>query len=522
MRKIGMLAAALLVTMPGLANRTVSKTSRIDSPIFKIASPEQLTLSRSDRMDRKEDGYKGAFQVVGLYSRSLESDDLAAYFLPVDKSTLVTGEIGSSAYVSNLQNNQALDVCANYFNIFTNSFGGTPADTDFNTMTFQSNLTFKPKHTIAGVGLQWQQEFRKYYFKVDAPIVKVTHDLGMTENVINVGGGANQAGSVRTSATQGANMTAAFNQAGLLYGKIDGKRSKWGVADMEFVFGRNWMDTDVCQVSSYLGILAPTGGKPDPEYLDNAIVGNGGHWGFMMGSGSRFVWKETDNYTVSICWDVDSRYFLRNTQTRMLDLKNRPWSRYMWLAQYSTTVPGTVTNESLYEQGLDFAVNVLTQPVHVKSHGAFTANTAFNFRRDCGLEVEVGTNFYARQAEKINLLTPWINYNKWMLPAVGVDVNAAAWSASANFISINNAQLYGNDAYADGSEAAVPLTQDDIDLNSACQSAVVENTFYGSIGKNWDHWRYPSFAGIGGSYTYSGDNVGNKRFMLWAKLGTSF
>lgn len=524
MYKRSALSAALLVVVPAVAEnaRYVSQTFRTNDPIFTVVSPTYMMMSRNDRMYVKEEGKKGSLEALGIYSRST-GNGIRNYFLPVTgKSTLVAGEIGSAASIAN-----TADIAANYFNVQTANVSSAG---DLDDLTFQSNLTFDPRQTMAGIAFKWQQGFavrnRDLYFKLSVPVIQVTNDLRMSEEVVNEGGGAVPTGAV-------ANMTAAFKQPLLQYGKIDGKQQKWGVADIELILGIDWTKQDDCQLSTFVGLVAPTGNRPKAEYLYEAIVGNNHHWGVILGGSSRHLWKEGDNYTLTFLCDGDWRYLFENTQTRMLDLVDKPWGRYVYLAPISATTDTISPTDSLFAQpdgnldSLVLGANVLTQEVKVKPYGAFMINTALNYRHDNGCELEGGFNFYTRQAEKIELKNAFANPNNYGIPLLATDLNGSAWSETVSFATIDNTQ---NESSGDviqagaqgGDPLAVTLVEADLDLNSASHPSVLESTIYGIAGKNWDSWRFPCYAGVGGSYTYSVDNSGTDRWAVFGKLGVSF
>jgi len=321
-------------------------------------------------------------------------------------------------------------------------------------------------------------------------------------------------------------MTEAFRQTGLNYGKIDGAQTKWGVADVELIFGRDWLDDSTAKMNLYVGLVCPTGNRPKAEYLWEAIIGNNNHWGAFFGSSSSYIWREGDNYVITAVCDTDARYLFENTQVRMLDLNGRPWSRYLYLASVNTNTAGAplTAGESMFEQGLEFGVNILTQAVRVAPHGSFTINSALNYRRDCGLEGEAGVNFFARQAEKVKLANRFINSNQYSVPALESDISAPNFANTASFATINNAQEQANTDinHGSGSPQAYVFTEADLDLNSAATPAVIESTFYAALGKRWDKCRFPCFAGIGGSYTYTADNASIRRWGVWGKAGLTF
>jgi hypothetical protein len=440
---------------------------------------------------------------VWIKKQKVEQDQ-RDYFLPViGKKKLVAGGMGSAAYVAHTN-----DICANYFNVLTDATTNT---TDFANLTFQSELSFAPRQTVTGIGLQWQQRVKKFWLKASAPVTKVENDLRMTEEIINAGS-TTASGAVNT-------MVDAFKQDAMKYGKIDGKQSKWGVADVEVMLGRDFIDEDHCQVSSYVGVVVPTGNKAKAEYLNEAIVGNGKHFGVMLGSSSRHVWKEGDNYVLAVCCEANSRYLFENTQKRMFDLNGKTWSRFLWLSKKSATVADGLD----FGSGLDFGINQLTLDAKVKARGSFTANTALNLRKEGGFEAEVGMNLYARQAEDVSLKSAFANDDEYAIPALGNALNSWDASQSSSFSNIKRVNSgIGNTSAQNGDSVFNPIAAADLDLNSAAHPGVVENTVYGVLGMNWDEWKCPGFLGLGGSYTYSSDNAGMKRWGAWAKAGLSF
>lgn len=517
MRRISALSVALLIAVPAVAKNptVVGRATYTNNPIFSSAMPANVVMSRLDRSDAKEDGYHGSFQVSGLYGQTTDKQAIRDYFLPFSgKSSLIAGEVGSTAYqvAGGLP---GVDLVANYFGVLT---AAVDSVADLDTCDFQSTLSFSPKQTVAGVGLQWQQRFGKcknWWFKVNAPVLYVKNDLGMTEDVTDVG-----AGSVQTSSGAVANMTDAFKQSTLNYGKIDGARHKWGVADLEAMVGYDFIDEDVYQLGGYLGVVAPTSNKPNSSYLWMPVVGNNKHAGVMLGSSGRAVWKEGDNYSLSAVCDADARYLFQNTQYRTFDLLDRgPWSRYIWLVKKDATFSGS--NFIQYGTNTFLGPNILTQEAKVRPHGAFTVNTALNYHRVNGLQAELGVNVYARQSEEVELKNAFTNSDNYMIPDTdtALDTGTASYSAPA---TINNASLGVSDQDYDNDPFALTLTQAMLDLNSAAAPAVIQNTFYGHVGMNWDKWKYPGFAGVGGAYTVNADNAGFDHWVVWAKLGLSF
>ena len=511
MRKYGVLPLALLVAAPVMANNAVGKTYFSQRNWFGAASPERLAMARN-RMNRKDEGKGSAFEAVLFAEQTTDEQGLRDYFLPFEgKTKLIAGEAASASYVIGANNPTgtagANDLVANYFNVQTASAGTPPVDVVL-TGTFQSELTFAPKQTVVGIGLQWQQRLpKKWWLKVSMPITHVKNDLCMTEEVINEGSGAVPASAV-------ANMTAAFKQAAMKYGKIDGAQEKWGVADIEVLVGRHGFDHEYAQGCWNVGIVIPTGKKPTAEYLWEAVVGNNKHFGVMLGGSTRLVWKEGDDYVLAVCCDTNGRFLFENTQKRMLDLKGKPWSRYLPLVKQADATSTDRTDLAL-------GVNVLTQDVKVAPHGAFTGNTALNFRKDNGFEAEIGYNLHVREAEKIKLKEAFTNADNYGIVALGSF--AAGTPQTCSFETIDRARLNeGGDMSTAPAALFRVLAEADLDLNSAAHPALYENTVYATLGMNWDKCKMPAFVNVGGAYTFNENNACAKRWGIWGKAGISF
>ena len=515
MRNYGVLPLALLVAAPVMANNAVGKTYFSQHNWFGAASPERLAMARN-RMNRKDEGKGVAFEAVLFAEQTTDEQGLRDYFLPFEgKTKLIAGETGSTAYTIGTNNPTgtvgAADLVAGYFNVQTGTVGSSSANLT-SQLTFQSELSFAPKQTVVGIGLQWQQRLpKKWWLKVSAPITHVKNDLHMTEDVINEGKGVSITGAV-------ANMTAAFKQEAMRYGKIDGAQEKWGVADIEVLVGRHGFDHEYAQACWYVGMVIPTGKKPTAEYLWEAVVGNNKHFGVMLGGSTRLVWKEGDDYVLAVCCDTNGRFLFENTQKRMLDLKGKPWSRYFLLVK-EADFP-TSGNFEDNRADLELGVNVLTQDVKVAPHGSFTGNTALNFRKDNGFEAEVGFNLYVREAEKIKLKNAFANADNYGIPYLGSFVDSAA-ATTNSFQTINRAFIdEGGDAGTTNTFLA--LAEADLDLNSAAHPAVYENTVYATLGMNWDKCKMPVFVNVGGAYTFNENNACAKRWGIWGKAGVSF
>lgn len=158
-------------------------------------------------------------------------------------------------------------------------------------------------------------------------------------------------------------------------------------------------------------------------------------------------------------------------------------------------------------------INILTQDLRVKPGFLRDFNIAVAYDR-CAWQGEVGYNFYARQAECVELNCPFIE------TAALKDLRG--FGQTSKLIQINS--IFPDTAVpsaVDEYENNIVRTED-LCLDSAAHPAVVSHTIYGSLGRRWDERNYPVFAGIGGQYEVGPDNTTMNRWMIWGKAGISF
>ncbi len=486
-------------------------------PQFQDPMPEKISLWRNDRAMARDCGWNGAFQVVPFGGRTTKksANGLARYFMFGNKTELIVA--GATATDVNTDQGVGVDVGAFNFNIETLN------PTVF-SQPFKSTLSFSPRQSTVGAGFDYIQYFgwndcceRKWWGEISFPVVRVRNDMRLTETVIT------PAGTLVTGAA--ANMTQAFtgqfpfvntiNGASVAspvwqYGKIDGRRSKTGVADVEIKIGYDYVRNDCSYLYTYVGVLAPTGTKPKAEYVFEPIIGENRHVGVLTGGSGGFqIWSGCEK-TLMLDVDMAFRYLIRNTQLRSFDLYNRPWSRYM-------PVFANPAAAALIE--LSAGINQFTQKLRVHPGFQFSVNSALVYNSECGLEAEVGYGAWGRQGERVRLASPWV-----VGPAI------ANTSPFAVADTINRASLIGASFGGAAVDILTPpagtttnsllIQETDLNLGSAACPAALTQTIYGTVGYNWN-WCWPIFVGVGGSYEFSRINTAVNRWTVWGKFGVS-
>lgn len=499
---------------------------------FLPASVERQTIAH-DQMRNWNVAPRHSFSATVFGGQSASSHKIASYFLPYGKNPLTVGEFNSQA-----TNDHDVDVVAHYFDILTgtprNEAPQTERDNIFDVIkswTFESSLGFCPVHTYAGIGLTYRQQLsadliKGFWLELAMPIMIVKNDLGMHERIITQGGehGDDPQCSPSFYCQNGQAyhcMVEALKGCCLKYGKIDCdeyKRSKCGIPHIEGRVGYTYVRNPIHHLSSYVGVLLPTGNKPSAEYLFEKIIGNNGQFGIFMGTfGGIKVWEHGSNFysiEAEICWDL----LFPNQQIRSFDLAGKPWSRYIWMY-------GGSCSSSALRPG----INALTKAVNIGHVSLFDINLA-NVYTTQNFQGELGFHTFVRSQEDIHLAKPWCGG-----PAV-----AALWYSNNNFIKTDETRASRSDAtisdYRDvsndvkkfqserdkGNDAYLPVTCCQLDLASARCPAIAVATVYLGLSYGWYDATYPTVLGIAGGYEFGEGNNVMDRYKLWGKVGVSF
>jgi hypothetical protein len=502
-------------------------------------------------MQSRQDGRDGTFQLVPFYSRSTDPANLASYFMPFKpQSALVLNVTEVAASEPQFANG----ILSQYFNIET--VNGN----------FHSQISFNPVHVETGLGVSYKQGFaertdgRAFWFQINMPISHVKNSLGFTENVINDGGGALPVSSDCSSITQTAvaetssssnpfcnessesslcfnasnnscgtrtlpvvttpvaNMTDAFKQPGWEFGRINNPcgSSKTTVSNIDLVLGFESVRCDRCNLENFIGISLPTGNKVRSVELFEPIVGFNKNFGFMFGSHADLEMFVSKNGKHSLWLDyaINGIYFAPNHQTRLLDIKYKPWSRYMKM--YANLAQAEEAANTLCDTVHTPGVDIMAQRVRV--HPGFIRLYNSGVVYNCGgFEGEVGYSFLARSAECLSLKCEWQEGPALVsrLPLDGVP-------GSTDRVQMINDDFGGANALPVAEYSNNLILASDLDFDSASHPSMATHTVYLSTGYCWNHVEFPPFIGLGGSYEFSRDNTGLDRWTIWGKFGLSF
>jgi hypothetical protein len=501
-----------------------SKSYLFVNPHFHSASPEMEEGFRSARTHARECGWHGAFQAVVFGSRSTHANNTARYFFPFGKTSLLVSE--DIVIPANLTPTTKVDLFAEHFGIFS----------PLQSAPFSSRISIKPRQTVVGVGLHYRQSLwrdedkgRGFWFDISAPVTHIKNELNLTEAITQQITLDPRLAALNPPIVGFTNMTDALKQTGWNFGKIDDEAKamkRTGLADLEIKIGYEWLDyanyETTCHLESYLGVLAPTGNKPKGEYLFEAVLGYGKHVGVMWGNNLGIeLWRDDCNErSLRVEVATNSKYLFRKEQIRSLDLKYKPWSRYIQLyanqaAALAAQTEGGLGGQIRFTPG----INILTQEVDVTPGFMYDMNCGWVFNAR-NFSFELGYNFFARRSDCVELDS--FNATPAIKALLGLGQTNPIRDITGNFfLETATGTILGTLPVTPANFSQSVITLNDLDLNSAAVPAMLVHTVYGALGYTWG-CEYPVFFDLGASYTFSNsNNAVMDRWTVWAKIGVS-
>ncbi len=491
---------ALLFSI-GLLHLTPLHSTNVVSKSFmatgSASGSDALFYRNFWQVDEIPNGNQYSLSINPFYSRSTNSKGLARYFSPFDKDELVVREQGVpvSGGNANLTGTEQ-DILSYNFNIITVGTGVAQ------TGTFNSTIKFAPKRTTIGADLVFfAQRCNNFWVSLSTQLLNVKTDMHLTENVIiSSGGSANlRAGDFSIEGVrQASNMKDAFKQPQMLYGKIDGPRSKTGLSDITLTLGYNWKREADFYLQPFAGLVLPTSNKPKAHYMFEPILGNNGHLGLFTGLHYGSVLKEDSEKTILINGTMQTTYRCPNTQKRSFDPVGNPWGRYLTVNDNTADM-----NAPTYRWG----INRFTKDVRVSPNFTHQAQIQLNaLFAKCNYQLSY--KFNMQQAEEVTLNDLWVSIAFSDFDNVGGN--------TAPFRKINTA--------IDSTRLTTfsPITISSLDFSSAAQPSNTQHTFSGSASKTICVKDRDFMLDGGISYTVGQANRTLSLWNIWAGFNKDF
>lgn len=485
------LALALLGCSTGLsANNVTSHTFFSTRPQNQpwTSLTDFLVVSHSHKNGRVLNDFTLEASVFGGKSRNWTA--LRDFFLFDGLPSLSAAEAipASATAISN----NAQNILSSNFNVDTTNGGQA------------STFTIKPHESFVGAALSFRGAFREtWWYSVELPVMNVKNSVDLIETYTYGPFPANQAvtgfyGPNGQTFLPVATMTDAFRQLGMQYGKIDATQGKTGIADVTIKVGCDIINHTDLYLSPYGGVVFPTGNKPKGIYVFEPIVGNNHHYGLLGGVTSYAAFAEGKEGKAWIGGSINARYLFANSQHRLLDLKNRPWSRYLSMYQNDAArVAGQVT----------FGANLMRQELRVKPGFSADADLNFSYVGNC-YHVIMGVNTNMASTEQVSLA------NNWQLGPQVADIsgNGAGYVQPSRGIG----NVYGPDF-----SGTSYIQETELDFVGAAHPGYVAHTLYIDIGKQYQATHLYTY-NFGGAYEFAHTNAVMNRWTLFANIQLNF
>ena len=405
--------------------------------------------------------------------RSTKPCELARYFLPNCKSSVIVDEAGNG------------DINPLWFNVIS------PAGS-----FYTSKLALFPRRSVVGGIVVANLDLcENWWVRVNTTVMHVKHNLNVTET------NRTQTGTIPGFAT----MCDGLNNPAWIAGKLPCScdQERTGIDDIQVKLGWDFYRCDdTRRITAYLAGVIPTGKQQTSKTLFEPLVGSK-HGAFGFGFNGEWEAYDCDAALVTLMADLKYLYAFSARQIRSFDLcKHGDWSRYLLVVQAGAPLssqPG---------------INLLTVPVKVQPRGMIDLWTALHFDR-CEMQYEIGYDFWWRQKEKIR--------NACIAPGFGIQSLSGICSGGGSASTANISDGFAGPNSTGLDAAFTTITNKDLNLYSGSQPSSHSSTIYGSIGWN----RYDDCCDIAwifsvnGSYEFGTKNALNQ-WGLWATVGGTF
>jgi len=515
-----LLVAALTLSAAQVKADSASNTNRTFlMPRAQGVNAPLAWTTFGELVDRDaKDKFGATFEATGFWQQSTNGSEQGKYFLADNKSTIDLSRAGSAVAAAAANSGVAAAVLAtstldlDYIIHNAQYDGGAAAPAVAADAQNTNTLSLDPRQEVWGVQLDYHQDLRKLvkglYLHANLPVVNVENNPRLTAKGASAAVATNMrdyfAGIYKVDAAAGANNA----QEALKYGKIAGKRSESGVADIDVVLGYHFLNKPKYHAGLGVAVTIPTGNKADGAWLFQPIVGNGQHFGlggdFCAGA---HVWSSGEQ-NLKLKLALKYRYLFENSQKRTLGLKGTGVANSK-LAQYQLLGKNGVARATAQ---LIPAANVTTMNVDVTPGSQLDGVFGLTYNHG-GFSFDAGYNMYFREAESVT--------RKGALEATTYGVAARDLAVGPGVVAAVAAHNFGNARDFDGNAVAW-LSNDNLDTDAASTPSQFTNSIYGGAGYVFRKWDTPVALGLGAKYEWANKNSALEQWGVWAKVGVGF
>lgn len=426
-----------------------------------------------------------AFQVMPMYSESMNDRHAQAYFLMNDQSFLtVKGDFATT-------NTLSRDIRAEWLGLPSDFVGG------FGVEPFQRQVAVWTEFKINCKAWSSNDFLNRLYVSIAVPFHRVENRIDIVETY-------SVSGTVYPTT-----IAEALNNPTLKYQRFGSQQKRNGVGEIMFKFGTNFLDYDGFLIGSYSMLVMPSSRAHNPEFVFSPYIGNDRHWGLGLGFISQFPLNcDTACKLISFFVEAETILFYRNFEHRVYDLKNGPWTRYILLANKDGRVNVPMSQV--------FSVKSRVRPYNMTEF-----STGFRWESS-GFNAELSYNLWLRGRERVK---PHECFpSGWGVQGVGYfPATTIPRTASKSTIQYQA----DNDVDKEGNPKFVEITLDDVQLDSAAARGTINQRAQGALGYKGCVRDSEIFAGFGGFVEtplkyVNKPKVGDlQRWGVFAKFGMS-
>jgi hypothetical protein len=439
-----------------------------------------------------DDRFGASVAVTGFWQRSVDGKEQGSYFLANNKSTVdlqFANPTGAASTVADLDGGYVVHV--------RGAGAGLGA---------ALNVSLDPRQEVYGARLDYHQDLRKLlkglYLHAELPVVHVENNVRLNVNSTNTGVAETVAEYFAGDVVNAGD--ASNKQEALKYGKVNGKQSETGVADIDLSLGYNFVHTKKYSAGVAVALTVPTGNESKGVYLFEPIVGNGKHLGLGgdLHAGAT-VWSSGER-DVRLCGALKYRYLFENKAVRTLGLKDRNLGQYLLLGQTPNGAAG-VAGAALVP-----AANVTTMSVDVTPGSQLEGAVSVAYNHG-NFNFHLGYDMYFREAESLT--------RKGTLAANTFGIANRNFDTAAAF---GNVLATSYDGATPATIAAGSLSNDSLDVAAAATPSQFTNSINGSAGYVFRQWDCPLMLGVGAQYEWANKNSALSTYGAWLKAGLGF
>ena len=439
--------------------------------------------------------YNGIFIASPVYSNSFDRDAIGKFLFFNGTSTMTTGTAAGPG----------VDIYGLNF-LLNDNYDGA--------------ITAQPSAKWAYVDLaawgEWNIRCHGMYCFIHAPIIWTEWQVDFEESRLSSGTliGADELGNAAASPAPVDSMEQAWKGQSTFFdvkefmnfARIDGKKSKTGVADVETALGYVIVNNDYNFFALDLRAIFPTGNRPDGIFVFEPIIGNGHQFELGVGTIANLeLWNDRGDKCLSLFINGALFHAFRAKHNRTLDLcTNGVGSRYLLFKRFDSD--GNYANEIVR------GPNILTLDCSVDNaiHGDFTLMLDLILRQ---WTLDIGYNIWGRSRDNITESSigniPPRTFGVAGLSGTGINANATASDTTITGENASNLDPGG----------PVFISNADLNIDSAEHPGAVSHSLFAYGSYTWGCSLQP-FIGLGLQLEFSGSNNNAfRRYTVYGRAG---